>query len=319
LTNYKTDYTNHLPSFVDLDLDSNRHILWYIHKDTVPLETLLDRSLWKRQQNIFLVDSENLTCSYDTVKENNKIHLWTPTVSRADNCHTYLFWFDWMQEIEHHLRYNENIKPNLTKQYLFDALLGTLRPHKDIVNNFIVNSSNSNKFLLSYSGNHLRHGCKWIKGCAVENPGDLTIHYNNTQEANLACVIPYLIYNQCWYSLVTETSGTLPNYYTEKTGKPLLAKRVFVMFAAKHHLKHLKGFGFKTFDGIIDESYDNIEDLETRYQQAWKQVEFLMSQDPLEVYKKTEPILEHNRNHFMSTDWQKEMHEKIQNISQSSK
>jgi len=178
---------------------------------------------------------------------------------------------------------------------------------------------NKNKFLTSYNGNpYYGDSSKWLLATDDEIAGE-PILYNNVQQANPGCVIPYRIYNQCLYSVVAETSGSRPNFYTEKTGKPLLSKRIFVMFAGQHHLRNLRGFGFKTFDGILDESYDDIKDLETRYQQAWKQVEFLMNQDPVEIYKQADPILEHNRNHLMSTNWKEEMHEKIQNISHSSK
>jgi len=290
------------------------------HNTRKTLPELSNNPNWLSQKNIFLIDCENYLLDNDcNWLDDTRIHIWTPCVSNVERANCYHFWFDWMQEIEKSLNYISQLQPTETKRYFFDALLGTQRLHKNLVHGFIQNYANKDKFLISYTGNPFTSPeSNWIKSVDNEIPGQL-LTYNKTQQANSSCVIPYLIYNQCWYSLVAETVGSYPNFYTEKTGKPLLSKRLFVMFAAKHHLKHLRDFGFKTFDGIIDESYDNIEDQETRYQQAWKQVEFLMNQNPLAIYEQAECVLDHNYNHFMNTDWKKDMHKRIKKISQSSK
>lgn len=322
MVQYKTEYTNFLPLFKDLNLDPTYDMLYILHKDD-PQLTINDfekQPIWSNRKNIYLIDSETGLVAKDLAWQNDtRVHTWTPTVTKLERAHTFHFWFDWMQEIEFHLGVFNNLETAKTKPYYFDALLGTPRNHKDIVLEYIKNSSIMEKFLISYNGNPISNpGCIWLPGSDYEDNESIVL-YNNNQVTNSSCVIPYKIYNQCWYSLVAETDESQPNFYTEKTGKPLLSKRLFVIFAAQHHLKQLREFGFKTFDGIIDETYDNIENLEKRYQEAWKQIEFLMEQDPLKIYKQAEPILEHNRNHFIKTNWQKEMHEKIQNISQLSK
>lgn len=320
MTQCITDYTNFLPLFNDLNLDPETDMLWLLHhKQQLTLEELRNKPFWTNKKNIFLIDSEQYLTEDISWQSDSRIHVWTPNVTNDAKHYTYHFWLNWMQEIESYLGYFKKIETAKFKSYYFDALLGTPRAHKNIVKNLIDNSKNKNKFMLSYNGNpFINPTCNWITATNKDIPGE-PIMYNSVQEANPTCVIPYKIYNQCWYSLVAETNETQPNFYTEKTGKPLLSKRLFVMFAGQHHLKNLKESGFKTFDGIIDESYDDISDLETRYQQAWKQVEFLLEQDPVVIHKQAESILEYNHNHFMTTDWQKEMYEKIQNISQSSK
>ena len=61
--------------------------------------------------------------------------------------------------------------------------------------------------------------------------------------------------------------------------------------------------GYKTFSDVIDESYDNIDDDEERWNEAWKQIEKLLSMNPLEVYSKVNDIVEHNYNIFVNTVW----------------
>ena len=109
--------------------------------------------------------------------------------------------------------------------------------------------------------------------------------------------IPARIYDASWYSIVAETQYNLDRVFiTEKTGKALLAKRVFVLFAPQGCLKYLRSQGFQTFDGIIDESYDSEPNNRKRFDQAWEQVRLLSTLDPREVYQRADSILEHNYN-----------------------
>ena len=47
-------------------------------------------------------------------------------------------------------------------------------------------------------------------------------------------------------------------HITEKTFKAIYLGRPFVISASKGHLKALRGMGFKTFDSVINEEYDDI-------------------------------------------------------------
>jgi hypothetical protein len=109
--------------------------------------------------------------------------------------------------------------------------------------------------------------------------------------------MPVKIFDSAWYSIVAETLyQTAELFITEKIGKRLMAKRVFVLFAAKGCLEYLRSQGFQTFDGIIDESYDSEPDDRRRFDMAWEQVKLLSTLDPVEVYQRADAILEHNYN-----------------------
>jgi hypothetical protein len=118
----------------------------------------------------------------------------------------------------------------------------------------------------------------------------------------LSCFLPYKIYNQTWYSVICET---WPDriFYTEKLAKPLIGQRLFVLIGAQHMLKHLRNFGFKTFGTVIDESYDDIEENELRWQMAWNQIENLSNQDPKSIYEKIQSTVDHNYKLIMSQNW----------------
>lgn len=49
-------------------------------------------------------------------------------------------------------------------------------------------------------------------------------------------------------------------HLTEKTCRPLACGKPFILVSTMGSLKFLKSYGFKTWEGLIDESYDNIAD-----------------------------------------------------------
>jgi hypothetical protein len=70
--------------------------------------------------------------------------------------------------------------------------------------------------------------------------------------------------------------------------------------------------GFKTFDSIIDESYDEVEDTVQRFDLAWQQIRKLSLANPCDVYDKVSLILDHNRSIVIDPTFQlKEIEEYI--------
>jgi len=57
-------------------------------------------------------------------------------------------------------------------------------------------------------------------------------------------------------------------FFSEKIWKPMMFMQPFVLVGEPNGLKKLKEIGYKTFDTWIDESYDSIEDNETRISKA---------------------------------------------------
>jgi len=78
---------------------------------------------------------------------------------------------------------------------------------------------------------------------------------------------------------------------------------LFIVFSGQHYLRNLRSLGFKTFDGIIDESYDSIEDNNLRFKLACEQMQYLIDQPQEEILAKIRPITEHNKRIMLATDW----------------
>lgn len=105
------------------------------------------------------------------------------------------------------------------------------------------------------------------------------------------------IMESSWISVIAETISNNDCFFvTEKTAKPLMAGRPFIILSGMHTLKHLRSLGFKTFSSVIDESYDDIPDQEQRIKAAFESFTKLYTQDPSQMYAKLMPILKHNQS-----------------------
>ncbi len=85
---------------------------------------------------------------------------------------------------------------------------------------------------------------------------------------------------------------------SEKTVRTIVAKKPLVVYAPKNFLKNLQNLGFKTFDTVWDESYDQLEGPE-RYRAMMKIVKeicILPKNRVLEMYKQSRVICDHNHD-----------------------
>ena len=105
-----------------------------------------------------------------------------------------------------------------------------------------------------------------------------------------------------FWHVVTETVFYYEKLHlTEKIFKPIVSKQPFMLLAAPGNLAYLRSYGFKTFDGIIDESYDNITDNDKRIEAVVEQLHWycnLSDQEKTNVMRAVEPIILHNFHHF---------------------
>lgn len=105
------------------------------------------------------------------------------------------------------------------------------------------------------------------------------------------------IYLDTWFTVISESSfseNDLTIFLSEKTFKPITSFHPFIIMGNKHSLKRLRNLGYKTFQGFIDESYDDLDTWE-RYEAIIESMKKIIAiDDKLEWYKSMRPILEHN-------------------------
>jgi hypothetical protein len=222
--------------------------------------------------------------------------------------------YDWFTTTAHFYKYVrpetlDVLTPYTTKAYNFDCLLGRKKLHRDFAYTSIKNRPGN---ILTYLGDHTCNfddSDKWIwedEGLVIDKPVEWTVdrvpYYGHRM--SISQIIPLKIYNQTAYTLIAETNySNHYTFYTEKTVKPILARRLFIALAGQDHLANLHQLGFKTFDSIIDESYDSISDNFARWESALFTMHNLMSTPQDEILFKTIPICEHNFNVMIETDW----------------
>ena len=111
------------------------------------------------------------------------------------------------------------------------------------------------------------------------------------------------VYQDTWVSLITESSYFDYEYsvfISEKTFKPIACMQPFIIVGGKHTLKYLRQLGYQTFDGFIDESYDDCDD-EDRFSAIIKSLEKIKQiKDKISWLVSMREILEHNHKLFLS-------------------
>jgi hypothetical protein len=238
-------------------------------------------------------------------------------VNDCEDINTHIiYWGDWFKTTSYVYKTLPNklaeIDPYRAKPRSFDALLGVLKPHRTFVYNAVHKHNLLDQFFMTYGGAwqddafYAQDYFAWEPDCVpvgkIIGTADW-VDYCGVR-TGLSRVIPIQVFNDTYYSIIAETDhdNTL-SFFSEKTAKPLIARRLFVAFTGYKFLHNLRTLGFQTFDAVIDESYDLEPDDNRRYQMAFEQVRYLCSADPAVIIEKIQPVLEHNHRLIMTTDW----------------
>lgn len=108
-------------------------------------------------------------------------------------------------------------------------------------------------------------------------------------------------YAESYFSVVSET--TFYNYespfLSEKVFKAIAYSHPFILVTRPHSLQHLKKLGYKTFEGIIDESYDTEENDSARIIKIATEIHRLANlpkPELIEFLDQAKPICDYNLN-----------------------
>ena len=106
-------------------------------------------------------------------------------------------------------------------------------------------------------------------------------------------------FNDSAFNLVSETNDNNHDVFiTEKLWKPIIAQQIFVVHGNFGYLKKLREMGFRTFDSVFDESYDQEPDPNKRIDKIVSLCQHLRTVDKSKIYRETESIRQHNLNRF---------------------
>ena len=144
----------------------------------------------------------------------------------------------------------------------------------------------------------------------------------NTHDSNASADYNNADYAQIGIEIVLETLfDDTRLHLTEKTLRPIACGRPFILMATAGSLQYLRDYGFKTFDGLIDETYDTIADPAERLQAVTNEMLRIAELDQtrkLMLWDQLYKIAEFNQQLFFSKHWQQSICEEFtSNLSRS--
>jgi hypothetical protein len=140
--------------------------------------------------------------------------------------------------------------------------------------------------------------------------------------------------HSCWLSLFEENAESLAHvvtetvyhgrrhHLTEKTFKPICLRMPFVLVSTAGSLEYLKTYGFKTFDTVWDETYDQETDDDLRLRKIAALLKSLDDMSPHElqqIYRASLPIVDHNYRHFYNGAFEQVLWQELQQMLQAMK
>jgi hypothetical protein len=327
LQNVASRFTEQWTYYHDVDLFCNsqhqRRLAFF--QIPYPYNNFIDREIdrmYDHCDRIFVIGSElhPRTVNFIRRYDRSKIVFFTCGFLQPRPLNSEIFPFlDWFTTTVHFYKNVQpstlfDLTPHTVKPLMFDALLGRKKPHRDQAWNFLNEKNLLDKGIATYINDlHINFDAgdrkKWIwpdgQLTDAEQAQWTVDHVNyHGHRMSLSQIIPVNIYNQTAYSLVCETNFDNDFvFFTEKTIKPLIARRLFIMIGHQHTLARLRELGFRTFGGIIDESYDAVEPVTQRHQMALEQLEWLCQQDQSKILAECQDIVIHNYNLIMGKDW----------------
>jgi hypothetical protein len=168
------------------------------------------------------------------------------------------------------------------------------------------NFSNSDMFKWSIRNmelNNLSKVCEILDNGPYNLQNEKNINFTDVNAWTDETYEPHInsYFDICFESIFYNENETLS--LTEKIFKPIINFQPFLFVATTGSLKILKELGFKTFDGFIDESYDDICDNDERIKKIYSEIKKLCQLSKEEIhewYWKMKDILIHNHMHLLS-------------------
>lgn len=133
---------------------------------------------------------------------------------------------------------------------------------------------------------------------------DNTAKHMTSPNLHIMGRIPNEMMNRARFNLVLETAFDFPTFdTTEKTIRPLLLGMPFVLASSPGHLKRLHSYGFRTYNSLWDESYDDEQNNDLRLRKIFELAKQLATFDWNKNQQELEYIGLHNRANFTNLGW----------------
>jgi hypothetical protein len=102
------------------------------------------------------------------------------------------------------------------------------------------------------------------------------------------------LYLDCYLEVVPETCYQDIYFFTEKTQKPIMTQTPFLIVSNAGYLTYLQNLGFKTFNSLISEKYDQCYRVEDRVKLMIDVLQDIVNTGAQEFYHASQDILHYN-------------------------
>ena len=208
-------------------------------------------------------------------------------------------------EILHYLKRNDMLDSTVWS-YNNVMQQTTATPMEKDIAGYLIGRNDTSKIFEAFEQHHV----KWIVG----NTPKTLDRSGRDFPADWQDSLPNVFYDKAGVYIIQETNFEpyselqdgyptfLRGWHSEKSLKTFLKRMPAIFFAAPHHLDSLKKVGYKTFDSMIDESYDDEIDSNIRFSKAANELNRIHHMEYNELYDALErlrPVLEHNYNTYI--------------------
>jgi hypothetical protein len=220
---------------------------------------------------------------------------------------------DWFRYATHDSCLTHRNINNITKDFLiYNRAWSDTREYRLTFAELVETANIDNSCLTSFS--------------AVDNNIDYTNHYfankslaitsttlhktfkSNTHPSSASADYNNFDYSSTGIEVVLETLFDDTRWHlTEKTLRPIACGQPFILAATAGSLQYLQKYGFETFNGLINESYDKIADPKARLQAIVIEMQRIAAMplvDKQLLWQKLYVIAARNKQRFFSQEWQ---------------
>lgn len=208
--------------------------------------------------------------------------------------------FDFKEEFKHKLCCF-NYRPDINRSIIISLLYN--QPNIFLTGGQVISydevNGNTRVPLSKFSNEmqlRIKNGLRDIEENKIDLSWDLSVDRTKLPLKEHWNVINVI--NDSFCNVVTETKyDTYTHNFSEKTLKPILVKRPFIVVSTPGTLYLLRQLGFKTFNRWWDESYDNIENHVERLEAIDKIIQYILSKsvDELKlILDDMQQVLSHN-------------------------
>lgn len=187
-----------------------------------------------------------------------------------------------------------------TREYRlkFTELLVNTELHHHCVSTFNVDSE----------GENYKEFCPKNSAFKIQR-SDLQEYFNPcTADATSSADYNNLDYQRTAIEVVLETLFDDDRLHlTEKSLRPIACGQPFILAATPGSLQYIRNYGFKTFDGLIDERYDIVDNPAERLNcivHEMKRITQLPQDQKQHLWQQLYKIAEYNQQLFFSKEWQ---------------